>query len=71
MQRRAIKAQSETLDWLKARLAVLEEISPESEAHMQRAALEKLSQQFSAALLSLSEVKSALHVCSFEYEVLP
>lgn len=58
MQRRAVKAQGETLDWLKARLAVLEEISPESEVHTQRAALDKLSQQFSALLLSLSEVKS-------------
>lgn len=63
MQRRAVKAQGETLDWLKARLAVLEEISPESEVHTQRAALDKLSQQFSALLLSLSEVRSGPHVC--------
>ncbi|RXN24277.1 nesprin-1-like protein [Labeo rohita] len=55
MQRQAVKAQGETLDWLKARLAVLKDISPESEVHTQGAALDKLSQQFSALLLSLSE----------------
>uniref|UniRef100_A0A8C1T930 Spectrin repeat containing, nuclear envelope 1a n=1 Tax=Cyprinus carpio TaxID=7962 RepID=A0A8C1T930_CYPCA len=64
VQRWVVKAQGETMDWLKARLAVLEDISPESEVHTQRAALDKLSQQFSALLLSLSEVKGGLHVCS-------
>lgn len=67
MQRRAVKAQRETLDWLKARLAVLEDISPESEVHTQRADLDKLSQQFSALLLSLSEVKGGLHVFVFAH----
>ncbi|KTG32438.1 hypothetical protein cypCar_00024510 [Cyprinus carpio] len=57
-----VKAQGESLDWLKARLAVLEDISPESEGHTQRAALDKLSQQFSALLLSLSEVKDPFHI---------
>jgi len=70
MQRRAVKAQGETLDWLKARLAVLEEISPESEVRTQRAAFDKLSQQFSALLLSLSEVKSGPHVLGLMQVVL-
>uniref|UniRef100_A0A8C1YUK6 Spectrin repeat containing, nuclear envelope 1a n=1 Tax=Cyprinus carpio TaxID=7962 RepID=A0A8C1YUK6_CYPCA len=62
-----VKAQGESLDWLKARLAVLEDISPESEGHTQRAALDKLSQQFSALLLSLSEVKDPFHVFMFAH----
>ncbi len=65
MEHQAVTALGETLDWLKARLAVLEDISPESEVHTQRAALDKLSQQFSALLQSLSEVKGGLHVFMF------
>ncbi len=65
MEHQAVTALGESLDWLKARLAVLEDISPESEVHTQRAALDKLSQQFSALLLSLSEVKGGLHVFMF------
>lgn len=56
MQRQA-KAQGEILGWLRARLAVLEEISPETEVHTHRAALEKLALEFSTLMLCPSEVK--------------
>ncbi|XP_056619733.1 nesprin-1-like [Triplophysa dalaica] len=54
-ERQATEAQGEILGWLRARLAVLEEISSESEVHTHRAALEKLALEFSTRLHCQSE----------------
>ncbi|XP_073672409.1 nesprin-1-like [Paramisgurnus dabryanus] len=56
VQRQVVKAQDESLSWLRARIAKLEEISPESEVHIQRAALDKLSLEFSTLLCQSEDV---------------
>lgn len=48
--------QEGNLGWLKARMAVLMEISADSEAQRQGSALSKLSTDFKGLLASLSEV---------------
>ena len=57
MQRGVLRAQMDTLDWLKARLAVLEDLSADAEAITQRTALDDFSSKLSALLASLEEVR--------------
>ena len=53
----AVDCREENLLWLKSRLTVLSEVSPELEVQRQRAALAKLSTDLRALLSSLCQVK--------------
>lgn len=54
--RNEAELQEGNLGWLKARMAVLIEISAESDSQRQGSALSKLSADFKGLLASLSEV---------------